>query len=111
MLNFLFIKGKLAEKLELGQVEKLSMIIGAACHDFGHDGFTNEYHKKVASERAIRFNDQSVQENYHASETFALIKKEEMNFLSELTRDEQKLFRRRAMEAILATDLALHFGH
>lgn len=57
MLNVLFLKGKLAEKLELGSVEKLSMIIGAACHDFGHDGFTNEYHKKVATERAIRFND------------------------------------------------------
>lgn len=87
------------------------MIIGAACHDFGHDGFTNEYHKKIASDRAIRFNDQSVQENYHASESFALLKHEEMNFLHALTRDEQRLFRRRAMEAILATDLALHFEH
>jgi 3'5'-cyclic nucleotide phosphodiesterase len=111
MFNFLLLKGNLAKKLDLGQVEILSMIIGAACHDFGHDGFTNDFHKKSSSERAIRFNDQSVQENYHASESFALLKREEMNFLHTLTRDEQRLFRRRAMEAILATDLAMHFEH
>jgi calcium/calmodulin-dependent 3',5'-cyclic nucleotide phosphodiesterase len=111
MFHTLFAQGNLAKKLQLGSVEVLSLIIAGACHDYGHDGYTNEFHKKTMSERAIRFNDQSVQENYHASETFSIIRKEETNFLDGLNMLEQKLFRRRAIEAILATDLSFHFDH
>ena len=34
-------------QLQLSPVEQAAALIGAACHDFGHDGFNNAYHVKI----------------------------------------------------------------
>lgn len=39
-------------------------------HDFKHNGFTNVFHQNSMSDLAIRYNDVSVQENFHVAETF-----------------------------------------
>jgi hypothetical protein len=47
--------------------------MAATCHDFGHDGFNNGYHVNAITDRAIRYSDQSVQENYHAAESYMIL--------------------------------------
>ena len=48
----------------------LAMLLAAICHDLGHDGYNNLYHKNKVTERAIQFNDQSIQ--VHQSTALAL---------------------------------------
>ena len=43
--------------LHMKDVDKLSVVIAAACHDLGHDGFTNSYHVNAVTLRAIYSND------------------------------------------------------
>ena len=42
------------------------------------------------------------------AEAFAIIKKDETNFLEQLSVDEFKVFRKRMIGCILATDMAKH---
>lgn len=86
----------------------MAFLIAATCHDLGHDGFNNGYHVNAFTDRAIRFNDVSVQESYHAAETFTILKMDEFNFLEQLTTDEFRVFRKRVIGCILATDMAKH---
>jgi hypothetical protein len=58
--------------------------------------------------RSVRYNDHSVQEAYHAAESFQVLLKPKNNFLSGMTSEDLKTFKRRMMGAILATDMAKH---
>ena len=49
----------------LSDLQVLALLLTAMMHDVGHDGFNNTYHKHAQTERALTFNDQSIQENYH----------------------------------------------
>jgi len=62
----------------------------------------------LKSKIAIRYNDQSVLENYHVSQSFKMLLKDENNILSLLSPEEYRLVRRRMIENILATDMANH---
>lgn len=108
MANLFLVEGKLIELADLDHIDILSFLTAAVCHDLGHDGFTNGYHVNAITERAIRYNDVSVQENYHVAESFAILKRTEANFLEQLTNDEFKIFRKRMIGCILATDMAKH---
>jgi hypothetical protein len=108
MANLFLTQGKLVELAELNSIDIISFLIAAVCHDLGHDGYTNGYHVNAFTDRAIRSNDISVQESYHVAETFAIIKRDETNFLEQLSRDEFKVFRKRVIGCILATDMANH---
>lgn len=46
--------------LKLSQLDLLSFIISAACHDYKHDGYSNAFHTNIFSERAILSNDIAV---------------------------------------------------
>ena len=89
-------------------MDLVSVVSAAVCHDFGHDGFTNAYHVNSISDRAITYSDQSVQENYHVSESFKILNQDQYNYLSTLSRNEYKTFRKRFIGIILATDMARH---
>jgi len=54
--------------------------VACAAHDVGHDGHNNIYHINTGSELALRYNDQSVLENHHASLGWRLLKQN--NFLN-----------------------------
>jgi len=83
-------------------------LIAAACHDLGHDGFTNSYHVNAITRRAIDSNDVSVQESFHVSELFRILRDPSYEFTHVLTNDEFKVFRKRVLGIILATDMARH---
>jgi len=66
-------KSKLVKAADLNDLDVFSALVAAACHDFGHDGYTNQYHVNTISDRAIMCNDVAVQENYHAAEAFKIL--------------------------------------
>lgn len=98
----------LASILRLNKLDLLSFIVAALCHDVGHDSFNNAYHINAGTKRAIDFNDVSVQESFHAAETFRILREDCSNFTEGLTKQEFKLFRKRVIGLILATDMAKH---
>ncbi len=98
----------LQKNLRLNKLDCLSFIIAAACHDLGHDGFTNTYHVNAITRRAIDSNDVSVQESFHVSELFRILRDPNYEFTHVLTTDEFKIFRKRVLGIILATDMARH---
>jgi high affinity cGMP-specific 3',5'-cyclic phosphodiesterase 9 len=108
MANLFLTQGELTKVLELDHIDIMSFLTAAVCHDLGHDGFTNGYHCNACTTRAIRYNDVSVQENYHVAEAFTIIKRDGTNFLDQLTNDEFKVVRKRMIGCILATDMAKH---
>jgi hypothetical protein len=94
--------------LKLNILDCICFILAAACHDLGHDGFTNGYHVNAVTSRAIDSNDVSVQESFHAAELFRIAAKDENNFATTLSKEEFKIFRKRVLGLILATDMARH---
>jgi HD superfamily phosphohydrolase YqeK len=81
-MMFVFLKqGNLLHLAELNELDTLSVVIASICHDFAHDGLNNAYHVNAISSRAVRYNDQSVQENFHVAESFAIINSKRFNFL------------------------------
>ena len=60
MAHLFLTQGKLIELAELDNIDILSFLTSAICHDLGHDGYTNGYHVNAMTQRAIRYNDVSV---------------------------------------------------
>ena len=110
MAHHIIFYGQITKFAQLNNLDLLSIVISAICHDFGHDGFNNAYHVNAITERAIRYSDNSVQENYHIAESFYILNHPDTNFIAELPRDDFKLFRKRMIGIILATDMARHFN-
>ena len=95
------------EIAELDNHDLVAMIIAGVCHDFAHDGYNNAYHVNANTMRSIRYTD-SVQENYHAAESFQLLMKPDNNFLEALSREDVQSFKKRMIGTNLATDMAKH---
>ena len=47
-----------------------ALLLSAMIHDAGHDGLNNLYHQNALTDRALAFNDQSIQENFHCMTVF-----------------------------------------
>jgi hypothetical protein len=96
------------EDLELDNLDTLSFILSAIVHDFKHTGQTNAYHINKQTDLALNYNDISVLENFHISETFKLLKNPKCDILANFNPSEVKLIRKRIVDMILATDMANH---
>lgn len=88
----------------------MSYVIAAACHDVGHMGFSNLYLIEKRDIKAIRYNDQSVWENFHVATTFEILSEDKYNIFSDLNKSDFKRVRKLMIGAILATDMAFHFS-
>ncbi|KAM7069759.1 dual specificity calcium/calmodulin-dependent 3',5'-cyclic nucleotide phosphodiesterase 1C isoform 3-T4 [Acridotheres tristis] len=94
----------------LTELEIFAMIFAAAVHDYEHTGTTNNFHIQTRSDSAILYNDRSVLENHHVSAAYRLLQDdEEMNILSNLSKDDWREFRALVIEMVLATDMSCHF--
>ena len=109
MAHHIMLYGGVNKFANLTDLDLLSVVISSVCHDFGHDGMNNAYHVNAISDKAIRYSDQSVQENFHIAESFAILNDPVNNFISDLPRDDFRTFRKRMIGIILATDMARHF--
>ena len=104
-----YIFGNLQKILDFNDLDLISLFISAAIHDFGHPGYTNNYLINTKNDIAIRYNDQSVLENYHISESFNIIfKKKGCNIFENMSNDDYKICRKRIVNCVLATDMTLH---
>ena len=98
MMYRMLTRGYLSQILNLNSLDLLSAIIAAVCHDVGHDGLNNAYHSNAVTKRAIDSNDMSVQESYHAAETFRQLNDVCSNFTENMNKQESKLFSDRISE-------------
>jgi hypothetical protein len=94
--------------LELSCTDIISFVISAIVHDFKHTGQTNSYHINKQTEIALLYNDISVLENYHISETYKILTKSQCNIFEKFSKEEVKLMRKRIVDMILSTDMSLH---
>ncbi|ORY00083.1 HD-domain/PDEase-like protein [Basidiobolus meristosporus CBS 931.73] len=89
--------------------ERFAFIIACLCHDLSHDGHTNNFHVATSSELAVLYNDSSVLENFHAHQTFVLLRTlPEANILSNLPASVVAELRSIIIKCILATDMGKH---
>ena len=104
----MFVKGKLQSKMLLSQLDTFVVIIAALCHDFKHTGQNNVFHINSKSKIAMRYNDFSVLENYHAAQTFKVLSRNDCNIFKALSPEEFRICRKRMIQSILSTDMANH---
>ena len=88
------------------EVEALSLILAACMHDFRHPGVSNAFLITQQHELALRYNDLSVLENFHAAEAFASMRREPHRLLSKMPPESARVLRASMVSCILATDLA-----
>ena len=65
-----YASGEDATSMEKGAFETLACLLAAAVHDFEHLGISNDFLVKTDDERAIKYNDRSVNENHHVAAAF-----------------------------------------
>ncbi|CAE7580927.1 PDE2A [Symbiodinium sp. CCMP2592] len=87
---------------------QLAGILAALCHDFEHEGVTNDFHNKTLTERSVTYNNRSVNEQHHIAAAFRVLMKSDMNFLAGMSSDQFQNLRSLIVEMVLATDMALN---
>lgn len=90
------------------EVDAIAVIMAGLLHDFGHNGFNNDFHVKAISGISVEYNNQSVTQNFHSMNASKIFLNPRLNILNKLNSMEFKLFRKRLIESILATDMAQH---
>jgi hypothetical protein len=106
--NTIITKGNLSQKMKLGQLDSFSLLVACLCHDYKHPGQNNLYQINAKTKYAMRYNDISVLENYHVSQTFKVLQKNEYNIFINFSPEEYRICRRRMIDCILSTDMANH---
>ena len=101
-------KGNLVSKLKLGDIDIIAVLTAAAAHDFKHNGFNNNFQVNRGTDMALTYNDNTVLENWHVSQTFKVLLKQGNNFIEGFSPEEYRHFRRRMIDCILCTDMARH---
>jgi hypothetical protein len=101
--------GKINEKLNISKTSICSLILSCLCHDYKHPGLNNNFLKETKNELAIRYNDVSILENMHISETFKLINSnQDCNIFSGVDSNIYKQMRKEMISCVLATDMEYH---
>ena len=66
-------KHSILAKEILHPLDLLAVLTSALCHDLQHPGYNNSFQCNARTKIALRYNDISVLENYHASIAFQLL--------------------------------------
>ncbi|KAM7370268.1 hypothetical protein PAMP_011533 [Pampus punctatissimus] len=107
-IHFLLLKTGMVHWLT--ELEIFSTIFAAAIHDYEHTGTTNNFHIQTRSDTAMLYNDRAVLENHHVSAAYRLLQDDDdMNILSNLSKDDWREMRTLVVEMVLATDMSCHF--
>ena len=90
--------------------EIFALLIAALVHDLGHDGYSNSFHVRTFSQRALDHNDCCPQENHHLKLAFQILNKENFDFLSGvIPAEERARMREMIIHTVLHTEMARHF--
>jgi hypothetical protein len=98
----------LEELCLFNNIDVLALITSSLAHDIAHPGTNNTFQINSLSEIAIQHNDSSVLENFHAFTFFKFSRKQEFNIFEDFSTMDYKVFRKRIINLILATDLVNH---
>jgi len=94
-------------------LQLFSILVSAVIHDVGHPGYNNTFQSNSLSPTSLLYNDTSVLENHHISLAFRMILGTEgnsdWNIFKGMDPDDFVTCRKLITEAILHTDMALHF--
>ncbi|EKX54147.1 hypothetical protein GUITHDRAFT_43702, partial [Guillardia theta CCMP2712] len=94
----------------LTQKQITALLLAALVHDLGHDGLNNNYHKNSISQRALMYNDQSIQENYHLFLLFSSMDtNQEIDIFHNLSQENFLELRKAIIDMVLFTDMSKHF--
>ena len=100
------------EIAKLDNVDICCLIMSCMCHDFKHGGLNNNFLRLTKNKLAIRYNDISILENMHISETFKLINSnKECDIFSGVDKPTYEKMRKKMISCVLSTDMAHHSEH
>lgn len=101
---------KIKEFLKLNDLDLCSTFIACMVHDYKHPGYNNPFLQNTNDLIAIRYNDTSILESYHISQTFKLIRSNEAyNIFASLSNEDYRNVRKRMIGLVIATDMVFHF--
>jgi len=104
-----FEEGGINEKIGLNSKSMCALYLSCICHDFKHPGLNNNFLIETKHPIAIKYNDASVLENMHISESFSIINTySDCNIFEGMEKNDYKIFRKQMIECVLATDMANH---
>ncbi len=92
------------------RIDLVALTVAGLCHDISHFGRSNAFLVETKHELALRYNDTAVLENFHAAMTFQAIQQSaNTDITSGLSKRDERRFRSRLIQLILATDTSTHF--
>ena len=104
-----FKEGSINEKIKLDKLSICALFLSCICHDYKHPGLNNNYLMETNDSIAIRYNDVSILENMHISETFKLIHSEpNCNIFEDFEKEKYKKIRKQMISCVLGTDMSNH---
>ena len=75
---------------------------------WGRAGVRNDFLVNLGTEAAVRYNDNSVNENGHAALTFEVLYQQANNFIEHMHEEQRRFFRRMIVSVVLSTDMSVH---
>ena len=100
------------EIAKVDNIDICSLILSCMCHDFKHFGLNNNFLKLTKHKLAIRYNDISILENMHISETFKLINSNpDCNIFFDVDKTIYEKMRKKMIACVLSTDMFYHPNH
>ena len=102
-------RGDIDKFTPLAKPDILAVLFSCMCHDYKHPGVNNNFLKETNNRIALNYNDESILENMHISETFKLIfSNAECNIFDGVEKNTYKQIRKEMISCVLATDMAYH---
>eukprot|EP00918_Siedleckia_nematoides_P024754 GHVU01053463.1.p1 GENE.GHVU01053463.1~~GHVU01053463.1.p1 ORF type:complete len:804 (+),score=104.29 GHVU01053463.1:1466-3877(+) len=103
--------GGAQEAFQLEDIDCASLMLACAIHDYKHKGLSNAYLSNTNDERAIRYNDKAVQENYSVAEACSLLQDSGYSVSDDKDpegKNQAVRVRKTLITAVLATDMSTH---
>ena len=104
-----FKEGLINETIKLDKSSICAIFLSCICHDYKHPGVNNNYLIETNNLIALNYNDKSVLENMHISETFKLIFSDKnCNIFENFEKENYKKIRKQMISCVLNTDMSFH---
>ncbi|KAG7242109.1 hypothetical protein INR49_024155 [Caranx melampygus] len=93
----------------LSEAEILALMVGCLCHDLDHRGTNNAFQAKTGSALALLYGTSATLEHHHFNHAVMILQSEGHNIFASLCSKEYSNMMQLLKQAILSTDLTLHF--
>ncbi|XP_076004556.1 dual 3',5'-cyclic-AMP and -GMP phosphodiesterase 11A [Genypterus blacodes] len=93
----------------LSDAETLALMVGCLCHDLDHRGTNNAFQAKTGSALALLYGTSATLEHHHFNHAVMILQSEGHNIFANLSSKEYSSMMQLLKQAILSTDLTLHF--